>query len=71
MSVTTGRTPLDAVFLSALLWLIIRFGDEGCLVMCDGIAGNYVLQYLSMDFCGLTPAVGEKLGQAILTSGIR
>lgn len=48
-----------------------RFGDEGCVGLCEGLKGNTVMLSLSLCYCDLGVKSGAALGELISTTAIR
>lgn len=47
-----------------------RFGDEGCLLLCNNLVGNQGIMRLSMTYCDLGPVCGAPLGRLLVQTAV-
>ncbi|CAF2054997.1 unnamed protein product [Rotaria magnacalcarata] len=47
-----------------------EFGDEGCLLLCNNLAGNQCITRLSLTYCDLGPICGAPLGRLLVETAL-
>ena len=49
---------------------VLRFGDEGCLLLCKNLTGSRNITQLSLTYCDLGTVCGGPLGQLLIETAI-